>query len=178
MKMMRASMLRRCVPVFVAILGVLRAASPAAVFADEPTAEVVEFGRYKCRIMAVTSATEATSGSVVVESTDEVHLEATRKIPCRVGESFGYRVRFKNLPRNRAYVLREVTDHPPITQPNGVVISQSVTETTVDPGKAPDGLKLWHFQAGFEYELVPGKWTHTAYVDGVKVASVTFDVVK
>ena len=149
----------------------------AAVLADEPTAEVVEFGRYKCRITGVTSTTKVTSGSVVIQSTDVVHLEATQKIPCRVGESFGFKVSFKHLPRTPAYVVRTVTDHPPITQPNGVVLKQSHHEETLKRAKARYQT-LWHFRAGFEYELVPGKWTKTIYVDGVEVANMTFDVVK
>ena len=167
-----------CVHLIVAAVGVLWVVAPAPMLAADPTAEVVEFGRYKCKIEALAPTAEATSGAVLVESTDEVHLEATRKIPCNVGESFGFRLRFKNLPVNRAYVLREVTTHPPITQPDGKVLTESVVETTIHPGKAPDGLWLWHFQDEFRNELVPGKWTHTVYVDGAEIASMTFDVVK
>jgi hypothetical protein len=31
---------------------------------------------------------------------------------------------------------------------------------------------------GFEYELVPGKWTKEFYIDGKKVAGMTFNVVE
>jgi hypothetical protein len=71
--------------------------------------------------------------------------------------------------------------HPPIKQPDGSVMTESVSNSpqkagVVKAGKTYEMFASWHFVNGFEYELVPGTWRREVYVDGKKVAEMTFEV--
>ena len=145
---------------------------------QEPSAEIIEYGRYKVTVASLTPA-EGASGNVSVKSKNPELIETTRKIPCRIGESWGYRVRWHNLPTTRSYELRTEMIHPPIKQPDGSIVEKEVHKVTAKAGTLPSDLILnWHFLKGFEYELVPGKWTKKVFIDDVKVASMEFEVQK
>lgn len=152
-------------------------ASPTPVTAQEPTAKIIEYGRYKATVTGLKPA-EGVSGSVSVQSKEVAHVETTKKIPSKVGELFGFRIVFSDLPKNRDYTLRDEVHHPPIKQPGGEVLTKSVSEVKFKAGTAPSGFYAWHFLKGFEYELVPGKWTRKIYVDDKEVATMTFEVEK
>jgi hypothetical protein len=83
------------------------------------------------------------------------------------------------VPKNLKLVVKDVMTHPEILQPSGKIIKEALREATLrfDKKKRPDATYLWSFLEGYEYELVPGKWTRTIYIDGREVASMTFDVV-
>lgn len=152
--------------------------SSARVTAQDPTAKIIEFGRYKGTVVGLTPTEDVVSGSVKVTSNGIAHLETTKKIPSKVGELFGFRVAFSNLPKNRAYTVKSEMHHPAIKQPDGESLTKSVSEAKYDSGEEPDGFYAWHFLKGFEYELVPGKWTRKIFIDGKEVATMTFDVEK
>lgn len=75
--------------------------------------------------------------------------------------------------------IKDVMSHPPIVQPSGKVVKEAVRESTLrfEKYQRPDATYLWSFLEGYEYELVPGKWTRTLSIDGREVARMTFDVV-
>lgn len=160
-----------------ALLGVA-----VAVSAAEPSATVIEYGRYRSEITGFTPST-ASSGGVLVKSTNTTHVETTTRIPCRIGESFGMIVELRDLPTDRDFKIQNVITHPPLPQPDGTKMTVDKQEKLHKAGEAkPGGVYrkryLWHFVKGFEYELVPGKWTRIISVDGREVARMEFDVVK
>ncbi|HZL86997.1 MAG TPA: DUF3859 domain-containing protein [Pirellulaceae bacterium] len=166
-------------PFRIVLFSVLAMAPVAAVAQEErPTAKIVEYGRYKADWESLAPAPNI-SGGVEVRTGKPRHKETTKVIPARVGENFGFRVEFQNLPKNRKLVVKDVMSHPEILQPDGKIIKEAVRETTLrfDKKKRPDATYLWSFLEGYEYELVPGKWTRTIYIDGREVASMSFDVV-
>jgi hypothetical protein len=143
---------------------------------QRPSAKIIEYGRYRVTVVSLTPV-EGASGGVNVNWKNPELIETTRKIPCSVGESWGYRVRWRNLPTRRSYEFRTEITHPPINQPDGSIVEKDVFKATVKAGVVPDDLIInWHFLKGFEYELVPGKWTKKVFVDNVEVASMEFEI--
>jgi uncharacterized protein (TIGR03067 family) len=141
----------------------------------EPSARIVQYGRYRTSDPILKPAQD-TSGSVTIETRSARHLATTKKVPCKVGESFGIRLEFANLPKGVNYTVRSEMHHPPIKQPDSTVLKKSVSETTIKVREQPDEYFLWTFLKGFEYELVPGPWTCVVFVDGTEVARITFQV--
>ena len=145
--------------------------------ARPPSARVVEYGRYRSDVVGERLA-DGTSGGVTLLAVDPVHVETTATIQARVGEEFAILLQFFDLPSSQPYVVREETHHPPIRQPGGRVLTNSVTTTTVRPGRDPTPYYGWVFAKGYEYELVPGTWTKKVFVNDVEVASFSFEVVR
>jgi uncharacterized protein (TIGR03067 family) len=141
----------------------------------EPSARIVQYGRYRTAGPILKPAKDI-AGSVAIEANSVRHLATTKKVPCKVGELFGIRLEFANLPEGVNYTVRSEMHHPPIKQPDGTVLKKSVSETTIKVSQKPVEYFLWTFLKGFEYELVPGQWTHVVFVDGTEVARLTFQV--
>lgn len=175
----RLPMDRRSVAFAVLVLLMVITTGAYTSLAQQPAAKVVEYGRYRVKVLGLPAAKD-TSGNVrVVTSKDYTNIEKTKEIPCRVGESWGYRVVWLNLPRRSPYRFRTEMLHPPIKQPNGTVLTRAVHEITMEAAAAPpDVLINWVFVKGFEYELVPGQWTHKVYINDKEVVSMTFNVEK
>src|SRR5262249_44490458 len=134
-----------------------------------PSARVVEYGRYKVTVTTLKPA-ENVSGSMLVRWKDAKHLETTKTVPCKVGECWGLRLEYANLPKGRDYELRLETEHPEIKQPDGKVLARAVEKVTIKAGAKPPELILgWIFVKGFEHELVPGEWTRRVFLDGKEV---------
>jgi hypothetical protein len=147
--------------------------------AADPTATVLEYGRYSSEIVGFRPA-ENTSGNLLVRATNQHLIEVTKTIPCKVGEAFGLIVQFDNLPVGREFTILNVMEHPPLKQPDGTVMTRSVQEKKNPPISTPSAKKryLWYFVRGQEYELVPGEWTRAISIDGKEVLRFTFNVVK
>jgi hypothetical protein len=163
--------------VIVGVLSFLHAAPSAE---PKPSAKIIEYGRYSGGTVTGAKKTkDKTSGGVLLDSDRKYkHIEKSKTIPMTVGESFGFRVQWANLPKGRAYEVKAEMLHPPIKQPNGEVLTKSEHKVIAKPREVPEGIFLWHFLSDYEYELVPGKWTNKVFIDGVEVASMTFDLVK
>lgn len=146
--------------------------------AQAPKATIIEFGRYKATIVGLLETFRETPGAVDVVAKGHTHIEATKIIPCKVGETWGYRVKWENLPRS-PYLVRTEVHHPPIRQPNGKVLTRAVNEWLMTPRVPLQDLIInWYFLQGLEYELVPGEWTKKIFINGVEVVSMTFVVQK
>jgi hypothetical protein len=161
-----------------AILAMLAAPLCAA----EPTATVIDYGRYSAEVTGFRPSA-GTSGSVVVQSTNTKHIETTHRVPARLGEIFGVHYELSNLPTDRDVEIRSVMNHPPIRQPDGTTMTMSVSTSTVKAGTLEPGQSLikwsrWYFVKGFEYEIVPGTWKREVFVDGKKVLEMAFEVYK
>jgi hypothetical protein len=147
--------------------------------AAEPTAKITAYGRYGVTITALKPTSQKVSGRVTAESKDQQHLETTKTIPCKTGETFGITVEVKGLQPGRTYRWREETLHPPIKQPTGEVMTKSVAQSKLVPDKPElTRTSLWSFVKGYEFELVPGTYTRKIYLDDKEVASMSFHVVK
>ncbi len=142
-----------------------------------PTEVVItSYGRYKDKDVARISLPDA-SGDCAILSTDQQHIETTGRIPCRIGEKWGFTFELRNLPTNRTVKYRSEMHHPPILQPDGEVLHKSVVRKTIRSKGVYSDSELWGFLRGYEYELVPGEWTRKIFIDDVEVVSMTFEVV-
>lgn len=146
--------------------------------AEPTTASITAYGRYTGELTSEVPTSDKTSGGVIIKRKNVEHFETTAVIPCRLNEIWGVTVKFQNLPADRPFKLKNVMHHPPIKQPNGETLTTSVRDRIVSAGNDPSGHFTWSFVKGYEYELVPGKWTRKIYIDDVEVASMTFDIIK
>jgi hypothetical protein len=90
---------------------------------------------------------------------------------------FGCPFKLSGLQDGRTYELRRTMDHPPIPQPDGRVLNQSVTSVRITAaGDSFTAHDVWQFLEGYEYELVPGNWTSHIHLNGKKVSSISFEV--
>jgi hypothetical protein len=147
---------------------------------SEPSATIVEYGRYGPKGRIPTEPSRNAAGVVTVSSGGLLLLEQTDQIPCRVGEVWGIRIRFADVPTNRPYTIRRETHHPPMTHPDGSVRTKSVQETKVPQGAVPvvERIYSWWFLAGGEHELVAGEWSIVLFIDDVEVARKSFHIRK
>jgi hypothetical protein len=161
-----------------AVLGVAVLTATAYNAEPRPKATIIEYGRYTITVTGAKPA-KNTSGGVVLEKEKVYkHIETTKVIPRNIGETFGYRCKWENLPLAKGYELKTEMHHPPIKQPDGKVLTKSVSKEMVKPRHAPNDIICWTFLSDYAYELVPGKWTSKVFIDGVEVASMTFEVEK
>jgi len=68
--------------------------------------------------------------------------------------------------------------HPPVEQPDGTVLTNSVIRMLIEPGESPPSRETWSFLEGYEYELVPGEWRRMIFINDHPVASVSFHVAR
>lgn len=142
-----------------------------------PSAVVTSYGRYRGRTLGSVDI-QGTSGGIGLLSADHEHIETTRTIPCRLGETWGFTFELHDLPEAVAYHYRSEMRHPPIEQPDGIVLTNSVIRMLIEPGQTPPSGEMWSFLEGYEYELVPGKWTRTIFINDRHAASVSFRVAR
>ena len=95
--------------------------------AAEPTAKIVHMAALE-RDPGATPTTDATSGAVHLIGTPPVHFQTTRRIPCAVGQNFGFTVELQGLQPGRQYTLHDVTRHPQIMQPSGQILKKSTSD--------------------------------------------------
>lgn len=145
----------------------------------KPSATIESYGRYSSQGQTRTETNRHASGGATIADDDGVVLlEQTDQILCKVGERWGIEIHSSNLPTNRSYMVRQETYHPPIKQPDGSVLTKSISEFKVREGKAPHQFYGWYFLKGYEYELVAGEWRIVVFIDGVEVARQSFHIRK
>ena len=154
-------------------------ASSTLVMAQEPSAKIVEYGRYTSTVSAI-EPPAGTAGGAGVRAKGRTLAKSTTKIPAKLGELFGICVLFSDLPKDRGCTVRKEMHHPPFQEPNGAIVTNSVDVMRFRAGASSDECSFfgWSFLEGYEYELVPGKWTCTIYIDDKEVASMAFEVKK
>jgi len=87
------------------------------------------------------------------------------EIPAQAGVSFGSLVRVANIPNDITTLdVKQVFRHPPMTLPDGTVVSQRVERLTVPVSLNAVGLVL-DFQFAESHELVDGNWVLEAYLN-------------
>ena len=95
-----------------------------------------------------------------------------------MGEDFGFFVKFSGLDVGRGYKVKQITQHPPIQQPDGRILTRSTSDDVVVAPAAETILFVgWVFAEGYEYELMPGKWNFSISIDDNPPTEITFDVV-
>lgn len=144
----------------------------------KPSAAVVDFGRYRDNSpLRLASEGKGASGVNVVSERDLVLLEQTDQIPCRIGETWGVRVRVSDIPAGGSVKLRTEIQHPPILYPDKSYRKKSGSEEELRPGMPEVRFKGWDFLKEYEAELKAGEWTIVVFLNDVEVARKVFTVV-
>ncbi|GAF87164.1 unnamed protein product, partial [marine sediment metagenome] len=97
-----------------------------------PRVEITSYGRYTAAVRGQSSAS-GVSGGVTLRPSPPKLIEQTTTIPARVGEVWGFTMNFINLPEE-GWRYRMEMHHPPIRQPDGKVLTESVQDVNVPPG--------------------------------------------
>jgi hypothetical protein len=169
-----------CWTVFLLLLGGLTLLDPSGPSDAGQLRSLVEnYGRYGSKTRTSAEITRAASGGFALFNDKETELlEQTDRIPCKVGERWGVRIRTWNVPTTRTFLIRQEMIHPPIRQPDGSFQTKSISEFESTPDVTPGPYFGWQFVKGHEEELVTGEWTLSVFVDNVEVAHKAFKVQK
>lgn len=145
--------------------------------AEELEVKILDYGIYQAGNGVVVPTRAETSGSALIEGSSIKHIRTTKKIPLRLGHSFGFEYRVTGLAPGE-HTFEYVTIHPSIPQPDGKVLTKSsfARKLLISEGGELVAYDGWEFLEGYEYELVPGTWTKCIYIDGKLVTSMSFDV--
>jgi hypothetical protein len=144
-----------------------------ALAADEPTATILNYGRFETRRTGQIEKSDRTA-SGELQSVDAHRLiQKTDEIVGILGNSFGYDLRLENFPPGAA-VLTIRTIHPPITNPN---TGRTMTVSEYDwPVAARDNVYFGYtFDHG--WEIAEGIWTKQIIYQGKVIAEKKFRVV-
>ena len=104
------------------------------------------------------------------------HRRETTTVEAEDGSYFGFRLDPVTLPSD--YKLKLEYEHPAFVLPDGTSSTIDVSELHVTDPREFDGVVLWYFLDGFDYEMVPGEWTFRVSIDSTVVAEQKFTVVR
>lgn len=155
------------------LAGAVGGAAPVAVAAGEPTATILNYGRFDTRRTGQIEKSDRTA-SGELQSVDQHRLiQQTDEIVGILGNSFGYDLRLENFPAGAA-VLTIRTIHPPITNPK---TGRAMTVSEYDwPVVARDNVYFGYtFDHG--WEIAEGIWTKQIIYQGKVIAEKKFKVV-
>ena len=142
------------------------AASCAPAPATQPMARVIDYGIVRLvgpfdRHVDPTTATGFTStgpGRSVFEK------QAT-EVPAVQGTTFGFRYRIEGIQPGHPLIVEEIIRHPPMTRPDGTVLSEERTKAQVSPADGVVDQKFLYLLRE-PYEVVPGDWSLAVAIDG------------
>ncbi|MEW6408659.1 MAG: DUF6599 family protein [Nitrospirota bacterium] len=144
--------------------------------AEKITARIIEYGRYKIEVTEGVTAPAKDRKTINVIKSIRL-IEQTDRIPCKIGEYFGFFYALNNLPVGKRILLRFIILHPPMISPDrGMITSREYTiPFKADSKKAVSyrGTKL-----RYDWQLVPGKWTFQIYYKDKKLLEKNFHVEK
>jgi hypothetical protein len=106
---------------------------------------------------------------------NSVFEQRTAEVPPRLGTAFGIRYRIENIRTGQALVVEEIIRHPPITKPDGTVVSEERTKDklTSDTGYID---QKFFYRPGQPYEVVSGDWSLSVAVNGLTAIDQHFTV--
>jgi hypothetical protein len=150
-------------------------ASLAAIAAQRPIAEILEFGVYSGSYQKSAADTNAPTGQVLLDG--PIRLEKkTDQIPAKLKSKFGFRFVVHGLPTDPPVKLRIVYLFPEIRDPSsGRKFNHFEADVSVKPEDNKPTM-LWDFTE--PYELVSGQWTFQIFRGDSKILEKTFEVVK
>ena len=156
------------------IIIALLLASWSAFSANQPIARIADYGLYEGEDVEVKDLDKEVPYLLTKKFT---HKKTTDQIPCTAPISWGFRLEYLNLPKDRPTRLTVKYHHPTFGTPSGVHAWTHVLVNDQKAGDSPPTEVIWTFRSDFAYEMVPGKWTFEAYLDDELIATKTFTVI-
>jgi uncharacterized protein DUF3859 len=144
--------------------------------ASRPTVRLIEYGIIRpvgpfVRHDDPTAAAGFTSSG----AGNSVFERRTTEVPAILGIAFGIRYRVENVSPGHTMVVEEIIRHPPITKPDGTVVSEERTKDTLTSDTGFIDRKFF-YRLGQPYEVVPGDWSLAVAVNGSKAIDQHFMV--
>jgi hypothetical protein len=131
-----------------------------------PTVRLVEYGIIRpVGPFTQHSDPSAAAGFTSSGPGNSVFEQRTTRVPAKQGIAFGLRYRIENIAQGQAVVVEEIIKHPPITKPDGTVVTEERTKDTVTPGVGYIDQKFF-YRLGQPYEVVSGDWSLAVAVNG------------
>jgi hypothetical protein len=96
---------------------------------------------------------------------NSVFEQRTTEVPATLGAAFGIRYRIENIPTGQAVLVEEIIRHPPITKPDGTLLSEERTKDNVSSDTGYFDQKFF-YRLGQPYEVVSGDWSLAVAVNG------------
>lgn len=97
----------------------------------------------------------------------------TTEVPATQGTAFGIRYRIEPIRAGQVVIVEEIIRHPPITKPDGTVLSEERTKDRVTSDTGYIDQKFF-YRLGQAYEVVPGDWSLIVAVNGVTAVEQHF----
>jgi hypothetical protein len=132
-----------------------------------PEVRLVDFGIIRPMGALVHHSDSSTAaGFTSTGPGNSVFEQRTTEVPATQGIAFGIRYRIKNIPPGQTVDVEEIIRHPPITKPDGTVVSEERTKDQVTNDTGTIDQKFF-YRLGQPYEVVPGDWSLAVTVNGV-----------
>jgi len=106
---------------------------------------------------------------------NSIFEQRTTKVPATRGTAFGIRYRIEHIRPGQSVIVEEIIRHPPITKPDGTVVSEERTRDRVTSDTGSIDQKFF-YRLVQPYEVVPGDWSLAVAVDGVTAIDQHFTV--
>ena len=148
----------------------------AAVQAQEiQKVEITEFGLYqRGAVVAEEPPTANAFGRAQVAGWK--HLRTTRKVPARIGTTFGFRFKTVGKPVGEIVPIVQATLLPPegAKSPKG---ARPFTRDVYPSYAQIGGEDAWMFTFDYPWEMVPGIWTVQFWHGKKKISEQLFEVI-
>jgi hypothetical protein len=91
--------------------------------------------------------------------------ERTTVVPATLESAFGIRYRIEGIRPKQTVIIEEIIRHPPITKPDGTVVTEERTKDRVTSDSGYIDQKFF-YRLGQSYEVVTGDWSLAVAVNG------------
>jgi len=118
-------------------------------------------------VISTVPAPDTVAGVSNIIDADPEFVTAGRVVPAVIG--IGFAIKARSAKRDYPFVTMVIT-HPPMGD-------AGATRQSYDSSIGRDALSLTAWQFEYDYELVPGPWTISAYDGEALLFTVAFDVV-
>ena len=117
----------------------------------------------------------AASGFTSSGPGNSVFGERTSEVPATQGSAFGIRYRIEGIQKNQTIVVEEIIRHPPMTKPDGTVVTEERTKDRVTSDSGYVDQKFF-YRLDRPFEVVLGDWSLAVAVNGVTAIDQHFTV--
>jgi len=106
---------------------------------------------------------------------NSVFEQRTSEVPATLGSAFGIRYRIEGIPKGQTIVVEEIIRHPPMTRPDGTVVTEERTRNQVTSESGSVDQKFF-YRLGQPFEVVSGDWSLAVAVNGATMIDQHFTV--
>lgn len=141
-----------------------------------PTVRLVDYGIIRpAGPFARHTDPNAAAGFTSTGPGNSVFEQRTSEVPATLGSAFGIRYRIEGIQTNQTIVVEEIIRHPPMTKPDGTIVTEERTNDHVTSESGYVDQKFF-YRLGQPFEVVSGDWSLAVAVNGVTAIDQHFTV--